>query len=236
MTTMDSPQSHQETGEVHAAIIQHLLLTGVCPTTSQLASDLQKTVGDVSSLLLSLEQTHGIVLHPDRPEPWVIHPFSTTPTINWVDAGTRNWWAPCIWCALGIAALASGWVEIHTRIGAEGESLVIGVEGGHPACKHDDLVVHFSIPPKDAWKNVHRHCALVLPFRNDEDVDRWCEAHGQTKGEVVPIRRVAHLARLWYHKHTSKTWRKWNVVQAQEIFRTVGLTSEFWKLDGDGTY
>src|ERR1700677_3871423 len=55
----------------------------------------------------------------------VVHTFSTTPTLHWVDGGRRSWCAPCIWCALGIATLAGGHVTIHTRICAESKSLVI---------------------------------------------------------------------------------------------------------------
>ena len=31
----------------------------------------------------------------------------------------------------------------------------------------EELCVHFAIHPTRAWDNVHRHCALVLPFRNE---------------------------------------------------------------------
>src|SRR5262249_57149373 len=33
----------------------------------------------------------------------------------------RGWWAPCIWCALGVAALVGEDVVIHSRIGGEAE-------------------------------------------------------------------------------------------------------------------
>jgi Alkylmercury lyase len=236
MRSSESHPTDQALGEVHGAIVQKLLATGKCPGRFQLANDLKTTPDDVEARLRGLEKKHGIVLHPHEPEPWVIAPFSTTPTLHWVDAGTRSWWAPCIWCALGIAALASGHVQIHTRIGAEGKPVVIDVEGGHPSSAFGNLLVHFSVPPKSAWDNVHKHCALILVFESVEDVFCWGEAHGHPVGELVPMRQVAHLARLWYRTHANTDWRKWSVGQAQDIFQTAGLTSDFWQLEGDGTY
>jgi hypothetical protein len=236
MSTSDLQTSDQAIGEVHAVIVQQLLSTGRVPNRSQLARELQLSTEAIEARLQRLSETHGIVLHPHEHETWIVHPFSTTPTLHWVDAETRSWWAPCVWCALGIATLASGFVQIHTRLGAERKPIVIDVEGGHPSSKTDNLVVHFAVPPKLAWDNVHKHCALVLPFESGEDIIRWCEAHGESAGEIVPLRQVAHLARLWYRTYANNDWRKWTVSQAQEIFRTVGLTSSFWQLEGEGTY
>ena len=226
----------QAIGEVHTVIVQRMLETGRCPNRLQIADALHITREDVEARLIRLSETHGIVLHPHEPECWVIHPFSTTPTLHWVDAGTRSWWAPCIWCALGIATLAKGLVHIHTRIGAEREPMVIDVEGGYPAALADRLVVHFSIPPRLAWANVHKHCSLVLPFNSANDALHWCEVHGHPQGEIVPMGAVAHLARLWYRTHANTDWQKWAVSQAQEIFQAAGLTSSFWQLEGDGKY
>jgi hypothetical protein len=50
------------------------------------------------------------------------------------------------------------------------------------------------------------------------------------EGEAVPLGQVARLARAWYGTHAEPDWRKWTVAEAEEIFRTVGLTSEFWQL------
>ena len=53
-----------------------------------------------------------------------------SPTAMWVQMGQRGWWAPCIWCALGIAALADDDVVIHSRIGGEAEDLDLHVSQG----------------------------------------------------------------------------------------------------------
>ena len=86
-------------------------------------------------LLAELTAIHGVALQPHVREPWISHPFSLTPTINLIAAATqepRGWWAPCVWCAFGVAALAGGDVAINTRIGAESEPVAIPARDGEP--------------------------------------------------------------------------------------------------------
>jgi hypothetical protein len=194
-----------------------------------LAERIGTTPTDVEKLLDELASIHGVVLHPHARVPWVVHPFSLTPTINWITAKTGSWWAPCIWCAFGVAVLVGGAVRIHTRYGAEAEPLVIDVIDGSPA--KDDVVVHFAIPPARAWDNVHQHCSLVLPFHSTEDIRDWCKRYGIEMGEAVSLSKVSELARAWYGSHASPDWRKWSIGEAEDIFTRVGLTSEFWRLD-----
>ena len=214
---------------LHYRIVRGLIDRGVCPGSGELCAALGWSSERVESGLRGLAEIHGLVLHPHICEPWVVHPFSLTPTLNWVAGARHGWWAPCVWCAFGIAVLAGGEAAIHTRMGAEAAPVAIAVKNGEPAGT-DDLWVHFAIPPAAAWQNVHRHCALVLPFRTRVEISGWCARHGVTEGEHVPLRQVAALARLWYGRHADPLWRKWTVAEAQEIFARAGLTSAFWNL------
>jgi len=214
---------------VHYELIRGLVERGACPANSELAHQLGVSVAEVENLLRGLSDIHGVVLHPHVCEPWIIHPFSVTPTINWIEGPRGGWWAPCVWCALGVAAVAGGQVRIHTRLGAEAEPLIISVKDGEPAGSNE-LWVHFAIPPARAWDNVHQHCSLVLPFRSPEEIRAWCERYRLPRGEAVPLHQVAHLARLWYGSHGDLTWHKWTIAEAQDIFHQAGLRSEFWDL------
>jgi len=215
---------------LHYEIIQGLLRRGVCPDNAELAMTMSVPEDEVRGHLSSLADIHGVVLHPHSGDPWIVHPFSLTPSLNWLDGGAnRSWWAPCIWCALGISVLAGGHVRIHTRIGAESQSLVIDVADGDPR-RPDNVWVHFATPPARAWDNVHQHCSLVLPFHSRAQIGDWCQRHGLPEGEAVPLRQVAQLARLWYGTHANPDWKKWTVAEAQDIFTRAGLTTEFWRL------
>jgi tRNA pseudouridine-54 N-methylase len=47
-----------------------------------------------------------------------------------VSCGEHGWWAPCVWCALGIATLVREDVEIHVRLGAEQRETRIVIAAG----------------------------------------------------------------------------------------------------------
>jgi hypothetical protein len=224
-------------GRLHYEMVRGLLERGACPANRELAASLDLSAGALAETMAALAALHGVVLHPHVAEPWIVHPFSLTPTLNFVEAprardaaASRGWWAPCVWCAFGIAVLAGGEVAIHTRWAAETTPLVLRVKDGEPDSDSAGLPVHFAIPPARAWDNVHRHCSLVLPFRSAADIAPWCARHHQPQGEAVPLRQVALLARLWYGEHARSDWRKWTVAEAQAIFSAAGLRSAFWNL------
>ncbi|WP_180735065.1 organomercurial lyase [Paraburkholderia sp. PGU19] len=214
---------------LHHHIVMTFIQKGHAPTNEELAQKLAASLDEVESGLVRLGTSHGIVLHPGRCELWVVHPFSSSPTHTWVQAATSGWWAPCMWCALGIAALIKGELTIHTRIGAEKEPVQIDVVDGVP--EQAGLFVHFADPPRKAWDNVHHFCARVLPFRSPEDVADWAKRHRLPLGEVMPITLLGELARRWYSHHADADWEKWTPAQALEIFQSIGLVSDFWNLD-----
>lgn len=214
---------------LHYELIRGMVERCACPTDSELAHQLGVTTGDIEGLLRGLSEFHGVVLHPHICRPWIIHPFSVTPTINWIEGQRGGWWAPCIWCALGVAVLVGGEVRIHTRLAAEAEPLTISVIDGQ-VIGSDEIWIHFAIPPARAWDNVHEHCSLVLPFRTPEEIHQWSDRHRLPHGEAVPLRRVARLAELWYGSHGSPTWHKWSIAEAQDVFQRAGLHSQFWDL------
>lgn len=214
---------------VHTHLVREILRSGFVAPREQVAAQLGVADGEVEDAYRSLAEAHGLVLHPHMAEPWVVHPFSLAPTHTWVDAGGRGWWAPCMWCAFGVASLAGGEVRIEARLGGEREAVSILVRNGVPVSP-EGLVAHFAIPPKRAWDNVHLHCSLVVPFRSATEVRSWCERHGVAFGEAVPLAQAAALAREWYGSHASEGWHKWSKAEAQAIFRRSGLTSAFWDL------
>ncbi|MBX3735173.1 MAG: hypothetical protein KF715_00660 [Candidatus Didemnitutus sp.] len=229
-----SDQPHP-TSLIHHLLIRGLLDTGRAPTGAELAAGAQLSTEDVEAVMRELDASHGLVLHPHRCEPWIVHPFSTSPTHTWVAAREHGWWAPCLWCGLGISALHREPVVIHTRIGAESEPIEIPVDQGVP--RREDLWVHFPEPPRLAWGNVHHFCARLVAFHYEADAREWTHRHGFKLGQVLPIAQLGDLARRWYGRHADRAWTKWSIAQARDIFAQSGLTGEFWSLPGgDGKF
>lgn len=216
---------------VHHTILSHLVDVGYAPTIDELAMELDETRASTEAALQTLESHHGLVRHPHNGEVWVIHPFATAPTLFWVTSngpGAGAYWGNCAWCSLGIAALLLGETTISTRLGGHNEEIEIHVRDREVV--EDDLLVHFAVPPANAWDNVHYTCDTILVFDSAAAIDEWCEQHGIEKGAVVPIAQVWELAKRWYGCHLDKDWQKWTAAEARAIFEEVGLTGEFWAL------
>jgi hypothetical protein len=184
--------------------------------------------GEIEGALRRLHDAHGLVLQPSSFEIWLAHPFSAAPSGVWVAAADRGWWSPCMWCAAGVVALAAPSATIHTRYAGEHEPAALAVRGGLGI--DADVLVHFPIPPRDAWSNVAYWCSLVLPFRDAAQVDDWCRRHGFARGALVPWPQVLELGRVWYARHLDADFRKWSLAEAQAIFAQVGLCDSFWQL------
>lgn len=81
----------QQLADVHAALIHHFLTMGHLPAMDHIVSSLQITSFELTRRLNALAHLHGLVLHPHAAEPWVVHPFSTTPTLHYVEGSAHGW-------------------------------------------------------------------------------------------------------------------------------------------------
>src|SRR3954451_18554010 len=115
---------------LHFNIIQDIINNGFALDVPVLAEILQSNNEELIRGLYGLQEYHGVVLHPNEPKVWVIHPFSLAPTNFLVKSAKGVWWGNCAWCSLGIAALLKEDVTITTRIGAYDQQVVIHITEG----------------------------------------------------------------------------------------------------------
>ncbi len=216
---------------LHETIIASFLERQRPPTLCEIASRFRRDAADARRALRELADNHGVVLHPNSEDIWIAHPFSAAPTTFVVSSGTSKWWGNCAWCSLGVAALAGGTATIETRIGAIDDHATIRIENGE--LLDTDFVVHFPIPMQRAWDNVIYTCSVMLLFRNEAQVDKWCATRGIAKGDVRPIAQVWRFAAEWYARHADPNWTKWSAQQAAAIFSRHGLTGPIWTLPSE---
>lgn len=219
-TTLDSA--------VHRQILLHVIEQGRAPNVEELATLLSCSTADAEESLHRLHDNHALVLHANRRDVWIIHPFALFPTGFWVTSSEGNWWGNCAWCSLGIAAILESDVVITTNIGGENRQIEIHVRDGQVVER--DLVVHFSVPLAHAWDNVVYYCTTVLVFERAGDVPRWCAAHGIAQGAIVPIEQALSLARAWYGRHLAPDWKKLTATEASAVFAGAGLIGPFWSV------
>ena len=69
----------------------------------------------------------------------------------------------------------------------------------------------------------------MLLFRSEEHVDAWV-ASGRPSGATLTLEQQWRLAQAWFRGRHLPGWRKRTAVQAEDVFRSVGLAGPFWAL------
>lgn len=214
---------------LHHTLLSDIIEFGYVSDNVQLAKRYSCSIEQVESALHKLQDYHGVVLHPNEPKVWVIHPFSLAPTNFYVESQGKAWWGNCAWCSLGIAALLKSDLTITTTLGAQTQQVVIQIKNGNIV--NTDFVVHFPIAMQTAWENVIFTCSNMLLFRSENEVDIWCSNHNMPKGDVQPIEKIWHFSKDWYGNHLDQNWKKWTIIEAKSIFAKHQLVHPVWQLD-----
>ena len=138
--------------DVRLAIYQHLVDTGIAPTTNHLAGHLGMSRKELASSLHRLSSNHALVLSRETKEILMAHPFSAVPTPYPVKTSALTYYANCAWDALGIPALLQ--VDSLTEASCADcqQSLTIGVT--RDKLTGSDYVIHFAVPPRHFWDDV----------------------------------------------------------------------------------
>ena len=214
---------------LHHALITGIIHKGYAPSIDALATTLSATKAQIIEGLYALQEYHGVVLHPNTPKIWVVHPFSLAPTNFYVESNSGEWWGNCAWCSLGIAAILKEDVTITSTIGAEREHVILRIKNGRLECT--DFVIHFPVSMKKAWDNVIYTCSNMLLFKNHQQVDDWCRRHNMPVGDIQPVENIWQFAQKWYGSHASKDWKKWTIGEAKQMFSDFGLNHAIWDLE-----
>ena len=214
---------------LHFTILQEIIDNGFAPNVSELSKILSATENEIIKGLHDLQEYHGVVLHPNEPKVWVIHPFSLSPTNFYVKTQNGEWWGNCAWCSLGVAALLKDDVIIITTITAETKQIEIIIIDGE--IQEKNYFIHFPIPMKNAWDNVIYTCSNMLVFENETQIEEWTKKHNISKGDIQPIEKIWNFSKKWYGNHLNPNWKKWTIEEAKEIFNEFDLKNKIWQLE-----
>jgi len=214
---------------LHYSIIKGIINNGFAPSVADLSKTLKATINDIEIGLKELQEHHGVVLHPNEPKVWVIHPFSLAPTNFYVRSKKGEWWGNCAWCSLGIASLLNDDVKITTTIGAETKQIEINIINGE--IQEKNYFIHFPISMKKAWDNVIYTCSNMLVFESEAQIDIWTKKHNIPKGDIQPIENIWNFSKRWYGNHLNPKWKKWTIEEAKEMFNQFNLKDNIWKLN-----
>jgi len=66
-------------------------------------------------------------------------------------------------------------------------------------------------------------------FRSEDMLNEWLVSNQVQQGAVLSIPKLWELSKLWYEGRQLPEYRGRTAEQVQQIFKEVGLTSEFWQ-------
>jgi len=215
--------------EVRGALTRQIAALGHAPANQILASAMGLSLNDLEASLRRLHEAHAVLLHPHGCRPWVVHPFALSAGSCWVQTADFGYWANCLYCAFGIAAALRKNAVITTRLGGEAETVRYTIENGAPHKTSD--VFHLSTPAAHWWDNVIFACASFQPFRNEADIDSWCERHASHKGAVMTMADLWRFASDWYGNYLDLGWRKRTPEEIRAVFTKHHLVGQFWSFE-----
>ena len=206
---------------------------GYAPTNAELAAAAGVDESSIEASLRRLHDSHSLLLHPHKCEPWIVHPFALTAGTCWVDIGghlgpERGYWANCLWCAFGIVAATGRNAVVSTRYG--GERIVTAWSFNQGELMNPHGLFHLSTPAAHWWDNVVAACASFQPFEGEEQIDSWCERHFMPRGATMTVEALWRFASDWYGLYLRAPWRKRSAEEIRALFERHGLTGPFWRI------
>jgi len=139
--------------QVRLRIYDDFLKLGEAPSSDYLARVLRTPLDEVRSSLARLAAARSLVLQ-ENGEILMANPLSAVPTGFVVRVADRNWFANCIWDALGLIAMVGGHGEVATSCGCCAFRMEIEVQGGRLKLPGDAAVAHFAIPARQWWDDI----------------------------------------------------------------------------------
>ncbi len=148
----DVQTSAELDAEVRRVIYDSFLSRARAVTQQEVARELSLPDDDVAASFGRLAAAHVVVLQPESGELLMANPFSAVPTTFRVSSGEKEWWANCIWDALGVLAMIDEDGAIETSCPDCGEALDLAVVSGQ--LSRPEGVVHFAVPAAHWWDDI----------------------------------------------------------------------------------
>lgn len=141
-------------GDVRIAIAELIRERGAVPKGNELAERLALPRTAIDGSLARLAAGRALILRPGASEIASFNPFAAGPTPFRVRSAGRDWWALCVWDALGIGFALGDDAVVSAMCGDDcGVPLELRVAGDAVGAL-DGVVLQFGLPALDWWKDI----------------------------------------------------------------------------------
>lgn len=137
---------------VRRCVYERFMSTGRAPLAKEVSGELGLSVDEAMAAFRRLADAHVLVLQPVSGEILMANPFSAVPTPFMVRVGGVQYWANCIWDALGVAAMLKRDARIETGCGDCNEAMALEIKDR--IMGQTEGIIHFAIPAHRWWDNI----------------------------------------------------------------------------------
>ncbi len=188
---------------------------------------------ELISILDELEEAHLIKRLNGSQRILMLWPFSNIPTpfLDIVEGG-RSYYANCAWDSFGIHAALRKPVKIESychhcnvpiTLLLRDEKLVEREPKG--------VTVFFSKRAYEWWDNIVDTCSNNMNFfSSNEHLSNWNSEHPEKEGEQVSLEQLISMSRYFYGNRLDLDYTRPSRDAINNFFRSIGLTSNFWKI------
>ena len=138
--------------QVRLAVYRLFVDAGHAPVAADIAAEVSATPLAVEEALRRLHDDHLLVLAPGTPYIWMANPLSALPTPYRIRSGDKNFWANCIWDALGAVAMLGADGDVVARCPDCGDEMTVSIRAGE--LEDSDHVVHYAVPAAHWWDDI----------------------------------------------------------------------------------
>ncbi len=69
----------------------------------------------------------------------------------------------------------------------------------------------------------------MLFFQSEADLNDWLQTKNAAHGATLTLSQLWQLSQRWYHNRMQVDYHGRSFEQVQDIFKAVGLVSDFWR-------
>jgi len=140
--------------DVRLHIYRSFLANGTPPTVAETSRSLSMTEADATAAYQRLADGRVIVLEHGTHDVLMAAPLSAVPTPHRVKVSDgREYYANCIWDALGIPAMLGG-AEAEIETSCSDCRAPMKLTAHHRGVTGDSGVVHFAVPAAQWWADI----------------------------------------------------------------------------------
>jgi hypothetical protein len=70
----------------------------------------------------------------------------------------------------------------------------------------------------------------MLIFRSEDHLEAWLAQPNHPRGATMTVDQQWELAGRWFAGRDRPDWKRRTAEEAEAVLRSVGLTTDFWKL------